>query len=321
MIAIQHLPMLLWGSALRASLVPRLPTHHAALHHNIFAQQYTGMFVHLNGKILNESNAAISINNRSFRYGDGCFETMRYVNGRLILAGLHFERLFTSLGTLQFDFPAFFTADYLLSQINELVLKNLHSQSARIRLTVFRGDGGLHDTENLSPNWLIQSWPLNDATPAINSNGLVVGIYNDGFKAADRFANIKSNNYLLYSQAALYARAHHWNDALVLNHKATIADATIANLFIIKGNAIITPSLSDGPVSGVMRRYLLQYLPTLSFDVSEQTVLPDDLLHAEEIFLTNAVYGLKWVRSINGKTYSADKASIIYKQLLAPLFT
>ena len=278
------------------------------------------MFCNLNGKILNEATASVSVNNRSFRYGDGCFETMKCINGKLILADLHFERLFASLKTLQFDCPSFFTSQYLLNQINELVLKNQHGKLARVRLTIFRGDGGLYDPENLAPNWLIQSWSLDDAINMLNSNGLVVGIYNDGFKAADQFANIKSNNYLLYSQAALYAKQQHWNDALVLNHRQTIADATIANLFIISGHTVITPPLSDGPVSGVMRRYLIDQLPRLNYHVTEQPIYPADVLHADEAFLTNAVHGLKWIQSIDDKQYNFNHAAVIHKQLLAPLF-
>jgi branched-subunit amino acid aminotransferase/4-amino-4-deoxychorismate lyase len=278
------------------------------------------MFCNLNGKIINESNASVSVNNRSFRYGDGCFETMKYSRGKLPLAVLHFERLFNSLQTLQFDCPSFFTSEYLHGQINELVHKNQHDKLARIRLTVFRGNGGLYDAENMAPNWLIQSWSLNDASNALNTNGLIVGTYPHGFKAADQFANIKSNNYLLYGQAALHAKQQQWNDALVLNHRQSIADATIANFFLVKGNAIITPPLSDGPVSGVMRRYLSERLPALDYEVIEQTIHPSDMLSADEAFLTNAVFGIKWIQSIGEKSYNLKYAAIIHKQLVAPLF-
>ncbi len=278
------------------------------------------MFCNLNGKIINESNATISVNNRSFRYGDGCFETMKYSNGKLLLANYHFERLFDSLQLLKFDYPNFFTTEYLVQQIQQLVAKNQNQKLARIRLTIFRGNGGLYDPENMAPNWLIQCWPLNEASNTLNNNGLVTGIYKGGFKAADAFANLKSNNYLLYSQAALYAKQQHWNDALILNHRQTIADATIANFFIIKGGAIFTPPLSDGPVNGVMRRYLLENLPRLNYTVTEQSINPNDVLEADEAFLTNAVYGIKWIQSVDKKTFAFHHSAIIHQQLLAPLF-
>lgn len=279
------------------------------------------LFCSLNGKILNEANATVSVNNRSFRYGDGCFETMKYMDGRLLLSSFHFERLFRSLQILQFDCPNFFTADFLIQQIHDLVKKNQHQKLARIRLTLFRGNGALYDTENLAPNWLIQSWQLNPESNTININGLVIGIYDYGFKAADPFANIKSNNYLLYSQAALFAKKHHLNDALILNHRGTIADATIANLFIIRNNIIITPPLSDGPVSGVMRRFLIQHLPALGYELTEQSVHPNDIKTSDEAFLTNGIYGLKWIQSIGEHSLQLHHAASIHKSIIEPLYS
>ncbi|MES2648584.1 MAG: aminotransferase class IV [Bacteroidota bacterium] len=278
------------------------------------------MFCNLNGKIINESNATVSANNRSFRYGDGCFETMKMVKGKLLLENYHFERLFDSLQLLKFDCPNFFTADYLSRQVQQLIVKNQHEKLARIRLMVFRGNGGLYDPENMSPNWLIQSWPLNEISNSFNNNGIVAGIYNGGFKAADAFSNLKSNNYLLYSQAAIYAKQKHWNDALILNHRGTIADATIANLFLIKEGNIITPPLADGPVNGVMRRFLIERLPAIGFAVSEHSIYPSDIENASEAFLTNAVYGIKWIQSIGDKTFSMQHASTIHKQIVVPMF-
>lgn len=277
------------------------------------------MYCNLNGRLLNEENASISINNRSFRYGDGFFETMKYSKGKLLLANYHFERLFQSLEKLGFIYPPFFTSEYITQQIDSLVIKNQHTTLARIRLTIFAGDGGLHDTESRHANCLIQSWPLAEAANQLNENGLVLGIYTGGFKAADSFANIKSNNYLLYGQAALFARQQHWNDALVLNHRGTIADATIANLFLIQGDKVSTPPLADGPVAGVMCRYLLDKLPALGFEVVERPLALADILAAEAVFLSNAM-GIKWVRSVEDAEFTRFAVQKIYQTILAPLY-
>src|SRR5215210_1275018 len=103
-----------------------------------------GSYVNLNGKILKEGEASISINNRSFRYGDGCFETMKIQRGNILLSDFHFTRLFSSLGTLQFDVPAF-DHEYLKRAILQLTNTNEHSAHARVRLMVFRGEGGPYD--------------------------------------------------------------------------------------------------------------------------------------------------------------------------------
>jgi branched-chain amino acid aminotransferase len=278
------------------------------------------MQLYLNGKFLNESNASVSINNRSFRYGDGFFETIKMVQGRVQFANLHWDRLFASLQALQFESPSFLTPAYLLNRIEQLVAKNGHQKLARIRVTIFRGNGGLYDPDNLHPNLLIQSWPLNPANNLLNENGLVIGDYKQGFKAADSFANLKSNNYLLYAMAALQAKRQHWNDALVLNHRGTYADATIANLWVVKENRIMTPPLTDGGVAGVARRFLLESLPAAGFSVEERSLAPNDVESADEVFLTNAIYGLRWVRQHAESVFTNATAARIHYELLQPLW-
>ena len=83
----------------------------------------TTNFLFLDGQIHRSNKLLVSPNNRSFRYGDGFFETMKWMNGRVLLADYHFERLFTSLEHLQFQAPNYFTKAYLENQINELVKK------------------------------------------------------------------------------------------------------------------------------------------------------------------------------------------------------
>ena len=278
------------------------------------------MFCNLNGNIIHEKKAAISINNRSFRYGDGCFETIKYANSAILMADFHFQRLFATLQTLHFDYPTFFTPQYLAGQIHQLVAANKHQALARIRLHIFAGDGGLYDAPNRHANWLLQSWSLNPTHNELNINGLVVALYKGGFKAADAFANLKTNNFLLYSQAAYFAKQQQANDALVFNHLGSLADATIDNLFLIThGNTILTPPLSDGPVAGTMRQYLLQALPALGFTVLEQSISEQDLYQAQEVFLSNAM-GIRWVQNIGNHQFTNQTIQRIYGQLMVPLW-
>lgn len=273
------------------------------------------MLVWLNGKFLNSNNAFISVDNRSFRYGDGFFETIKYNQGVMNSWSDHSERFFRTLEALHFDKPAFLTPGYLESNIHELVKRNGHFKLARVRITAFRGDGGIYDAINHKPFLLIQSWSLNPENNKLNINGLVTGIYPDGFKAADPFANLKTNNYLLYAMAALWAKRQHLNDAIVLNHRGDTADSTIANLWIIKNGNIYTPPLSDGPVAGTMRARLLRQLPVAGYPVYEESVTLEMLMDAEEVFFTNAIYGMKWVRQIGDRDYTNSQIQSIYSDL------
>ncbi|TAD83812.1 MAG: hypothetical protein EAY75_14295 [Bacteroidetes bacterium] len=237
-----------------------------------------------------------------------------------MLADLHMDRLFDAIKTLQFQPTSFFTPAYITNLIHELVVKNQHQALARVRVTVFRGNGGIYDAINHAPNLLIQSWPLNPENNNLNENGLVLGLYDGAFKAADALANVKSNNYLLYAMAALYARQQHCNDVLVLNHRKTVADATIANLFLVdKRGAIVTPPLTDGGVAGVMRRHILSRLPSLGYTVLQQPVEVEQLAEAKAVFLTNAIYGIKWVAVFGNCTYERAIVQQLHRQLIEPL--
>ncbi len=277
------------------------------------------MFLNQNGKIINEEKASISPNNRSFRYGDGCFETMKMVDGKILLANYHFERLFASLALLQFDVPNFLTADYLQTQIVELAKRNYHNKLARIRLTIYRGDGGLYDPQNMFPNYLIQTWDLNPANNLLNENGLVLDIFTDAVKACDRFSQVKSNNYLGYAMAALWAKQQHINDAILLNPYQRVADATIANVFIINNDIIKTPSLQEGCVNGVMRRHLLTELRANNIDVAETKITTEELLQAQELFISNGIYGIRWVKQLQNSQYTNKLSSLLHKQFIKTL--
>lgn len=277
------------------------------------------MFLNLNGKLLPESVGLVSPNNRSFRYGDGFFETIHVVPSGLLLKDLHFQRIERSLEKLKFNVPKHFDRTYWAFEIDRLLRKNHHDR-ARLRCTFFRGDGGLYDPENMLPNLLIQSWPLDNTTIELNSNGLRFGIFPDAKKSLDSFSNLKNNNFLHYAMAAIWAKEKKFNEALLLNSDNTIADATIANVFVVKRNEIFTPGLSQGPVDGVMRRYLIRQCIANGIKVHESGIGEEELLSADEVFFTNAIRGIRWAASFGDKIYGNTFTSVLHKKYIAPLF-
>ncbi len=277
-------------------------------------------FLNYNGKLYRADKLLISPNNRSFRYGDGFFETIKMIRGKIILEDFHFERLFASMESLQFVKPNFLTPEYLRVQIADLAKKNYHEKIARVRLMIFRGNGGLYDPENNSPNYLIQTWPLNPANNELNENGLVIDVFKDARKICDGFSHIKSNNYLAYAMAALWAKKNKLNDALLFNPYERIADATIANIFVIKDGIIKTPAISEGCIGGVMRRYLLQCFCNENITLEETSVTVDDLMLAQEIFLTNAAYGMRWVKLCGATGFAKVTSELLYKKFITPLY-
>ncbi len=273
-------------------------------------------FINFNGEILPSNTNVLTADNRSFRYGDGLFETIKVADGRILLGSYHFERLLAGVRLLQFEENApLFTAEKLGQQVLELCKRNDHTAFARVRLVVFRGNGGLYDPIDHLPNFIIQSWSLDPGSSELNEEGLVIDVFPHGRKSCDAYANLKSNNYLLYVMAALYARQNQLNDCLVLNNYDRVADSTIANLFYCKQGQVYTPSLAEGCVAGVMRRYLIATLPGIGYPVQEKATTREDLESADEVFLTNALKGIKWVKSFGAATYGCRQITALHQQL------
>jgi branched-chain amino acid aminotransferase len=273
-------------------------------------------YFNYNGKIYKEGSAVIGADNRGLRYGDGLFETMKLINGHLIFEDEHFARLWKGLNVLQFEIPRHFTIELLQQEIMTLAKKNSHETAARIRLNIVRGDGGLYDSKNHQPNYIIQTWPLAADNGKWNSNGLVLGIYGNAQKSCDLLSNIKHNNYLPYVLAALTAKKEKWNDAIVLNTYGRICDTTIANIFIIKDKVVYTPALNEGCVAGVMRRMVIKHLQKSGWELVEKAINQEDIFTADEVFLTNSIYNIRWVQLIGDITYRQSITKQIYSDII-----
>lgn len=281
------------------------------------------------GKILSADEPVLLAANRSYRYGDGLFETVKVRDGKLLLAAFHFERLFGGLSLLDYNIPKHFTPSQISQEILSLCQKNGCEKSVRVRLSVSRGEGGLYD-EAQTLHYLIETWPLPNVDN-LNENGLIIDIFPDARKTADGFSHLKSANFLPYAMAARFAKNQRLNDALVLNQYGRVADASIANVFILKNNTLITPPISEGGVDGVMRKHILSAAvvndpgrnqsPTLKTENSELTIKQhpleiNDLEVADEVFLTNAIHGIRWVKQFRNKTYNNRQTKEIYKTLV-----
>lgn len=273
-----------------------------------------------NGKIHKEDAPILSANSRGLRYGDGLFETIKSIKSRLQFIDEHFARLWKGLQVLQFNIPKNFTPNYLQDAIMGLLKMNGHDKKARIRLTVFRGDGGLYDEIDHKPNLLIQTWALPDATGEWNSNGLILGMYTDVKKSCDILSNLKHNNFLPYSMAAIHAKKEKWNDAILQNAEGGLCDTSIANIFVIKNEVICTPALQQGCIAGIIRKNMINQLTAGNYKVMEGRLCVDDLLEADEVFLTNSIYNLRWVQSFAEKKYTNIQTQKIYKAVFPTNF-
>ena len=271
-------------------------------------------YINFNGKVIIGNEPIITAQNRGLRYGDGIFETIKMKNGKLILIDAHLERLWKGMLSLKFSIGKFFTKEKLIEEIIALAKKN-KLQDARVRLTIVRGDGGIYDAKNHTPNYIIEAISLPEGNGELNSNGLQLCYFEDARKSIDSFSKLKTNNYLPYFMGALFAKENHCNDAIIFNSEGNICDTTIANIFYIKNKIGYTPALTQGCVAGVMRNWLVEKIQALGFTVNETVVTKNDLLTADEVFLSNSIYNIRWVKNIEETFFTNEIVFKICEQL------
>jgi branched-chain amino acid aminotransferase len=260
-----------------------------------------------NGNYLPADQPLFTVQNRGFKYGDGVFETIKVFRNEVLLAQYHMERLFTGLRLLNIKFESRINEDHLLSSVVDLCQANNCSELSRVRLAVFRNDLG-------EAEYVIEALPLSEEVNQWGG-GYRLDIYPYVRKSIDALSNLKTANFLPYILAADYAANKGLDDCMVLNSDNHICDSSKANIFLIRNREIFTPSLDQGCINGVMRRFLIEKLKNLSYIVHQQAIREQDLLEADEAFLTNSIYDLRWIKSFGTKEYGYTTAYSIYHQI------
>ncbi len=112
--------------------------------------------------------------------------------------------------------------------------------------------------------------------------------------------------------AGVFAQKNKLDDAIILNAFERICESAIANIFIIKGESVFTPPLSEGCVAGVMRRWMLEKFSLKNYAVTEKELSIEEVLDADEFFLTNSIHPIRWVKTFREKNYGNKKVKEIY---------
>jgi branched-chain amino acid aminotransferase len=268
-------------------------------------------FVCFNGSMYAADTPLLTVQNSGYKYGDGVFETMKMVNGRLTLADLHFQRLFNSLKLLEISYA--FDASILQRHIETLCNQNACNELGRIRLSVFRdGEAAGFAIEATSVPTEVNSW---------NERGWNLGLFANATKTKDEISNLKTANFLPYVLAGRHAEKNNEDDAIVLNTEGLVCDTSRANIFLVKNGKLTTPALEQGCVAGVMRKYLIEKLRQTSNTVCETEVHVQDILNSDEVFISNAVFGMRWVKQFQNKEFGHSITQQLYEQFIAPLFS
>ena len=273
------------------------------------------LLLNFNGKFYNQLDAIFGVANRAFRYGDGLFESIRMIDGKIQYAQDHFERLINGMNALKMQINPSFDLAFFVSEINALAKKNEIESDARIRFSVFRSDGGLYTPEVNKPLYLIEIQPITERGYQWNKKGLIIDIYSETRKDFGYLSKYKTNNSLPYVLAGIAAQQLAVDTCILLNSQGDIVESTSSNLFFVKDNMLFTPAIQDGCIDGVMRKNVIRIANKLGIKVYENKVPLQSLAIADEIFLTNSSLGIQWVVSYRGKRYFSRVARLIFDEL------
>ena len=230
------------------------------------------LLLNFNGKIIPQQDLIVGVENRALRYGDGLFESIRMIDGKIRFAQAHFDRLYQGMLALKMNIHASFDFSFFVSEINALAKKNDIENDARIRFSVFRSDGGLYTPNSNNFLYLIELQPITEKGYQWNKKGLIVDIYSETRKDFGYLSKYKTINCLPYVLAGIAAQELNVDTCILLNTKDDIVEATNSNLFFVKDNMLFTPAIQDGCTDGVMRKVVIQIAQKLGIKVYENKV-------------------------------------------------
>lgn len=229
----------------------------------------------------------------------------------------HLNRLKLGMTVLRMNLPAELNTENVYAQIIQLLKHNTHAPHARIRLTVFRNGEGYYTPQTNDISYLIESEELEDGY-SLNHKGLWIDLFADIRKPINKLSGIKTGNALLYTMAGLSRQSMRLDDCLLVNETGNICEAISSNVFVVKNGTLYTPPLNEGCVAGIMRKQIIQIAHQKKILTFESPISNYTLLNGDELFITNAIHGVKWVGQYKDKFYT-NKMSAFFIDCLKAL--
>lgn len=257
----------------------------------------------INGSLSEGPESDFLSRNRAFRLGDGFFETIRVVDGHIPFWDAHYKRLAATCKALHLDMSPVFECRYLKKSLQELISSEQIREGGRLRITVFREGGGAYASDTNRAGYVAEIVPYFPNRFVIPDRGASLGTFTELQKTPSKLSKFKlmGNHHSL--QAAAWAKAENFSEAILLNDSGRIAETTSGNIYTVKNGKVRTPSLKEGGVAGVMRMTLINICLEEGIPVYESDMDETDILAAEEVFFTNAIVGIQWVSSFRHKRF------------------
>lgn len=256
-----------------------------------------------NDQFIAIDQAILTAKNRGFRYGDGLFESMRMSGGKLKFAELHADRLQAGMNALKMEGGILFDDYFLKQKTAELCKRNKLKDNVRFRLSVYREGDGLYTPDSNKSGYVLEAGLLATGGYELNKKGLIINVYDEITKPINKLSTYKTSNSLLYVMAGLYKQQNRLDEAFILNQHGFLCESISSNVFVIYDKQIYTPALSEGCIAGVMRNVVMKVAKNNQIPVIEAQINPEVLNEADEVFITNATSGIRWVMGYGKKRY------------------
>lgn len=273
--------------------------------------------INYNGGLTDDAAIAIE-ENRGFLYGDAVFDTFKVLDGKILFLEDHYFRLMASVRIVRMEIPLHFTMEYLQEQVSILVSQLASAPSYRVRITFFRKPGGKYMPATRETEFIIKAEPLQDALYSISETEYEVELYKDFYISKQLISTLKTNNRILNVTASIFAHENGYASCLMINDDKNVIEAQHGNLFMLTGNKLITPPITDGCLNGIMRKQILELArKTEGIEVAEASISPFDLQKADELFITNVITGVQPITRYRKKEFTANFSQEIVKRLNA----
>lgn len=269
------------------------------------------LYVNYNGEILSNDGPTIKAGNRGHLYGDGVFESIRIVRGRPINLTNHIIRMLEGAHKLKMRPPSYFNESFFADKIGELLQKSGITEGGKCRISLDRAMGGTFTPESNEVEFFIEVYPMQSNSFKLNTRGIEIDLFMELKKPKNSLSNYKTKNGLIYVLASIAAKEKGLDDFLISNDQGGILEGTSANLFVVSNGVLYTPGLEEGCMAGTMRMQIINLAIKNGIKVYECNVLPQNLLVADEIFLTNAIQGIIWVSGYRTKRYFSSTAKTL----------
>ena len=273
--------------------------------------------INFNG-VIQDSDLQLTVSNRSFLYGDGIFETLKIVNNKILFFEDHYFRLMASMRIVRMEIPMTFTMEYLEEQILKLVGLLAIKDAARVRFTVFRNEGGFYLPNDNSISFVIQASKLENIRYKIPKIQFEVDLYKDFIVPSQLLSTLKTANKITHVTASIFAKENQLDSTLLINETKNVIEAANGNLFMLMGNKLITPPISEGCLNGIMRKQIISLAKQIdSVEVIEAAISPFDLQKADELFITNVIVGIQPITKYRKKEFEVRLANQLLEKLNA----